>query len=204
MLGRNQPQRDRKNAGVEQTREQPSWHALDRAGVESILGTGERGLSLVDARHRLDRYGPNRLEEPPPPSTLVVLLNQFKSPLIYILLVATAVTLLLGEYVDAGVIAAVLVLNAIIGFVQERRAEASVRALMQLAAHRARVVREGRERELESRELVPGDLVLLESGSRVPADLRLLQATNLAVDESLLTGESVPVQKRSAPVDPET
>jgi magnesium-transporting ATPase (P-type) len=189
MLGRNQPQRDRKNAGVEQTREQPSWHALDRAGVESILGTGERGLSLVDARHRLDRYGPNRLEEPPPPSALVVLLNQFKSPLIYILLVATAVTLLLGEYVDAGVIAAVLVLNAIIGFVQERRTEASVRALMQLAAHRARVVREGRERELES---------------RVSADLRLVQATNLAVDESLLTGESVPVQKRSAPVYPET
>jgi Ca2+-transporting ATPase len=110
---------------------------------------------------------------------LAILLHQFRSPLIYILLVATAVTLFLGEYIDAGVIAAVLALKAVIGFVQEHRAEHSVRALMQLVSPHARVIRGGREREVESRELVPGDLVLLESGVRVPADLRLISATTL-------------------------
>ncbi|HEY5543404.1 MAG TPA: hypothetical protein VIM04_09145 [Candidatus Binatia bacterium] len=110
---------------------------------------------------------------------MAILLHQFRSPLIYILLVATAVTLFLGEYIDAGVIAAVLALNAVIGFVQEYRAEHSVRALMQLVSPHARVIRGGREREVESRELVPGDLVLLESGVRVPADLRLISATTL-------------------------
>lgn len=109
--------------------------------------------------------------------------------------------MLLGEYIDSGVIGAVLALNAVIGFVQEYRAEHSVRALMQLISPRARVIREGREREVESRELVPGDLVLLESGVRVPADLRLISTTALMVDESLLTGESVPVVKKTSPLD---
>jgi calcium-translocating P-type ATPase len=181
----------------EQVRERSLWHALDRAEVESYLQTGEHGLSQAEAGRRLERYGPNQLEEEPPPSALEVLLRQFKSPLIYILLIAATVTILLGEYVDAGVIGAVLVLNAAIGFTQERRAEASVRALMRLAAPQAHVIREGREREIESRELVPGDLVLLESGTRVSADLRLVRTTNLSIDESLLTGESVPVGKRS-------
>ena len=111
-------------------------------------------------------------------------------------------TLALGEYIDSGVIAAVLALNAIIGFIQEYRAEHSVRALMQLVSPKARVIRGGREREVESRELVPGDLVLLESGVRVPADLRLFSSTTLMIDESLLTGESVPVVKKSVPLDP--
>ncbi|MDQ4084151.1 MAG: HAD-IC family P-type ATPase, partial [Actinomycetota bacterium] len=189
---------------VGEKRERPVWHALDRTEVESALATDERSLSEAEAVRRLEYYGPNRLEEAPPPSALAILLNQFKSPLIYILLIAAAITLLLGDYIDTSVIAAVLVLNAVIGFTQERRAEASVRALMQLAAPRARVIREGREREVESSELVPGDLVLLESGSRVPADLRLMRATNLSVDESLLTGESTPVEKGTEPVDERT
>src|SRR5690606_22384850 len=115
--------------------------------------------------------------------------------LIYILLAATVVTLLLEEYLDAAVIGAVLALNAIIGFSQERRAEASVRALMRLMAPKAHIVRDGREWSIESRELVAGDVVLLESGARVPADLRLFSATALRIDESLLTGESLPVTK---------
>ncbi len=190
--------------GNEELTERPVWHALDRAAVESALATDERGLSEAEAARRLEHYGPNRLEETPPPSALAILLNQFKSPLIYILLAAAAITFLLGDYIDTSVIGAVLVLNAVIGFTQERRAEASVRALMQLAAPRARVIREGREREVESSELVPGDLVLLESGSRVPADLRLTRATNLSVDESLLTGESTPVEKGTDPLDERT
>jgi magnesium-transporting ATPase (P-type) len=177
------------------------WHVLDRAEAESVLGTSLHGLARSEVEARLTRYGPNQLEEAPPPSVLAILLHQFTSPLIYLLLFATVVTVVLGEYIDAGVIAAVLALNAIIGFVQERRAEMSVRALMRMVAPRARVIREGREWEVESRDLVPGDLVLLESGVRVPADLRLVSTTALLVNESLLTGESVPVAKNAAALE---
>ncbi|HVQ76987.1 MAG TPA: HAD-IC family P-type ATPase, partial [Candidatus Binatia bacterium] len=180
---------------------QRAWHVLDHAEVASGLGTSARGLTRVEAAARLERHGPNQLEEAPPPSVWAVLLHQFTSPLIYILLVATVVTLLLREFADAIVIAVVLALNALIGFVQERKAERSVRGLMHLVAPHARVIREGREWDVESRELVPGDLVLLESGGRVPADLRLGSATALLVDESLFTGESVPVTKMTARLD---
>lgn len=176
------------------------WHAREREELEALLGTGPRGLAEAEARERLARLGPNQLEEAPPPSALTILLHQFRNPLIYILLVATAVTLALGEYIDAGVIAAVLALNAIIGFTQERKAEVSVRSLMRLLSPRAHVVRDGKEWERESRELVPGDLVLLESGVRVPADLRLVSTTALAVDESLFTGESLPAAKHARPL----
>jgi magnesium-transporting ATPase (P-type) len=177
-----------------------SWHAVDVAEVETRLGTGPHGLDPAEAVARQELYGPNALEDEPPPSLLVVTLRQFKSPLIYILLGAAAVTVLLGEYLDAVVIAAVLILNALIGVTQERQAEGAVRALMQLVVPRARVIRDGHEREIDSRELVPGDMVLLEPGSRVPADLRLLHTSGLQIDESLLTGESLPVSKRSEPV----
>ena len=178
--------------------QQRPWHTLDGAEVERILDVGARGLDAAEAEARLKRYGPNVLEEAPPPSVLALLLHQFQSPLIYILLVAAAVTVAIGEYIDAAVIGAVLVLNALIGFIQEHKAENSVRALMQLVSPHARVFRDGQEREVESSQLAPGDLVLLESGVRVPADLRLLSATTLMVDESLLTGESVPVIKKVA------
>jgi magnesium-transporting ATPase (P-type) len=178
----------------------PPWHALEKAEVEARLGTGPRGLSEAEAQERLARTGPNQLEEIPPPSALSILLHQFKNPLIYILLVATVVTLALGEYIDSGVIAAVLALNAIIGFTQERKAEVSVRSLMRLLSPKAHFIRDGKEWERESRELVPGDLVLLESGVRVPADLRLVSTAALAVDESLFTGESVPASKQARPL----
>ncbi|MBI4507040.1 MAG: HAD-IC family P-type ATPase [Chloroflexi bacterium] len=171
------------------------WHTLDRAAVEALLSTGDRGLTRPEAASRLARHGPNALEEAPPPSELALLLHQFKSPLISILLIAAVVTTLLHEYIDTGVILAVVLLNAAIGFTQERQAERAVRALMRLMSPRARVVREGHAWDVESRELVAGDLVLLESGVRIPADLRLVSTTVLLVDESLLTGESLPVGK---------
>ena len=179
----------------------PAWHLLDGTQIESLLAASARGLARAEATARLERHGPNLLEEAPPPSAWAIFLHQFTSPLIYILLVATVVTLLLREYADAIVIAAVLALNALIGFVQERRAEMSVRALRHLVAPHARVIREGREWDVESRELVPGDLVLLEPGRRVPADLRLVSAIALHVDESLFTGESLPVAKTTARLD---
>ncbi|HLF41302.1 MAG TPA: cation-transporting P-type ATPase [Acidimicrobiia bacterium] len=145
-----------------------AWHAMDGTAVEAQLGTSAWGLGPDEVAARLERYGPNQLEEAPPTSGWVVLLRQFRSPLIYILLLATVVTLLLGEHIDAGVIAAVLALNAVIGFTQERKAEGAVRALMQLVVPHARVVRAGRESEIDSRELVPGDMVLLESAGCRP------------------------------------
>jgi magnesium-transporting ATPase (P-type) len=180
-----------------------AWHALGAEEVESILATSRSGLTDDEAAGRLARVGPNALEAAKPPTALEILLHQFQSPLIYILLIAAAVTVVLGEYIDAAVIAAVLALNATIGFVQERQADRSVRALMGLVAPRAHVVRSGVEREIASEDLVPGDLVTLESGQRVPADLRLITATALRIDESLLTGESVPAGKHDRPVEAE-
>ena len=179
------------------------WHAKSAVEVERLLETGGHGLTDGDASARAMRYGPNQLEEEPAPPAWLVFVRQFRSPLIFILLVALAVTVLLGEYLDAAVIAVVLMLNAVIGFTQERKAEGAVRALMQLVVPRARVVRDGRDAEIDSHDLVPGDVVLLESGARVPADLRLVGANALQVDESLLTGESVPVTKDTEPVVPE-
>jgi magnesium-transporting ATPase (P-type) len=134
-----------------------------------------------------------------PRGDLEILLHQFTSPLIYILLVAFVVTILIDEYTDAAVIAAVLVINAVIGFIQERKADRSVHALMQMAAPTSTVVRDGKESGGRRVDLVPGDIVLLTSGTRVPADLRLVRTTSLQVDESLLTGESKPARKSTDP-----
>jgi magnesium-transporting ATPase (P-type) len=176
----------------------PAW-AVPVAEALARLDVRESGLSEDEARRRLAEHGPNELEEVRGPSVAWLLLHQFRSPLITILLVAAAVTVLLEEYIDAAVIAAVLVLNAVIGFTQEYKAERSMEALRDLARARARVVREGREREIDARELVPGDVVLVETGAKVPADCRLLHAVALEADESLLTGESTTVAKSAEP-----
>lgn len=176
--------------------ESPVWHAMDHHLVAQRLDTGPTGLAGDEARRRLVRHGPNQLKEVPPTSLWVVLLNQFRSPLVYILLIAAVFTSVSGEYIDTAVIAFALLLNASIGFTQERRAEASIRSLMRLVSPGARVIRGSRQLDIESRDLVPGDLVLLESGARIPADLRLISTSALLVDESLLTGESTTVPKR--------
>jgi calcium-translocating P-type ATPase len=174
-----------------------NWHALEHERAAALLETRPTGLSPGEVEARLARYGFNALPESKPTSALVVLLHQVRSPLIYILVLAAVVTVIIGEYIDAAVIAAVVLLNTGIGFVQERKAEASVRSLMKLVSPVARVLRDGREKEVASRDLVPGDVVLLESGAKVPADLRLSATTALAIDESLLTGESVPAAKQA-------
>lgn len=178
-----------------------SWHAAEVTEVEERLGTSGQGLTSTNAAARLERDGPNVLPEEEPPSATAVFLRQFASPLIVILIIAGAVTLALGELIDTAMITLALLLNAVIGFTQERRAAGAVQALMQLVVPRCHVVRDGRDMEIDSRDLVLGDLVLLEPGSRVPADLRLRHVNGLTVDESLLTGESLPVLKHPDPVD---
>ncbi len=182
----------------------PLWHALPTEQVFEALATRPDGLSSDEARRRLERIGPNRLADVPPPSPLVILGHQFASPLIGALGAAALIAAVLGEWIDATVIAAALALNAVFGFVQEWRAERAIRSLLRYLTPKARVVRDGAERVIRSEELVPGDIVLLESGMRVPADLRLFTTVALRVDESILTGESVPVTKRTDPVDPDT
>ncbi len=160
------------------------------------LGTDlKQGLSPAEASRRAHSLGPNALPEAAGPSPLRVLWAQFQSALVLVLLAAAAVSLLLGNTKEAAAVGAVVVLNAALGFVQEYRAERAMSALRRLVLPRARVRRAGQVREVTSRELVPGDLVLLEAGDRVPADGRLVEAVGLRVDESTLTGESVPVDK---------
>lgn len=180
-----------------------AWHALPPEAAAAALGVGLSGLTEAEARRRLERFGPNRLDPPRPPSRGAILLRQFRSPLIYVLLAAAAIALALGEVSDAAFIAAVLVINAAIGFVNEFRAEQAVQALFQLIRTRARVRRGGRVLDVDGEAVVPGDLLLIESGARVSADVRLLDEQGLRVDESLLTGESVPVEKDASDTLPE-
>ncbi|TVQ93402.1 MAG: HAD family hydrolase [Deltaproteobacteria bacterium] len=179
-----------------------AWHSIPAPEVLELLKTQSSGLSADEAALRLKAQGPNQLEDASPPSVLSLIVYQFQSPLIYILFLAGAATLLLQEWVDAAVIFAVLGLNALIGFTQERRAELAVHALGKLVSPKARVIRDRQDHDIPSVDLVRGDVVRLESGMKVPADLRLIRTTNLRVDESLLTGESLPVSKDPEPVEP--
>jgi potassium/sodium efflux P-type ATPase len=179
------------------------WYQLDEKEVFRNLQTSEQGLSLAEASQRLHKYGPNTLPEEEGVSRLKIVLHQFTSPLIYILLAAAVVTATLGDYIDTGVIVSILILNAIIGFIQENKAETSVRALKSMVVSKAKVVRDGREKEIVTEDLVPGDAVLLSSGIRVPADLRLIQTIELKAEEAALTGESIPVEKGTKPIPDE-
>lgn len=178
-----------------------NWYQLDVQEIFKKLGSAESGLSEKEAAVRLQESGPNVIEGEGKTNRLKILLHQFTSPLIYILLIAGVVTILLDEHVDAGVIFAVVALNAIIGFVQEYRAEESVKALMKMVVPKAKVIRNGREKEINSETLVPGDVVLLASGTKVPADIRLLHTIELKAEEALLTGESLPSEKNIAPIE---
>ncbi|KPJ99342.1 MAG: ATPase, partial [Nitrospira bacterium SG8_35_4] len=174
------------------------WYQLDTKELFRKLGSSEQGLPGSDIASRLEQYGPNIFVAEDKTGRFKILLHQFESPLIYILLIAAVVTALLHEYIDTGVIMAVVILNAIIGYVQEFKAEESIRALKKLVVTKARVLRDGVEKEINSEDLVPGDIVLLSSGSKVPADLRLFKVIELRVDESLLTGESLPSDKSTS------
>jgi Ca2+-transporting ATPase len=164
----------------------------------------ERGLEATEAQRRLAKFGPNRLTARKGHGPLIRFLLQFHQPLIYILLAATLVTLLLAEYVDAGVIFGVVLVNAIVGFIQEARALKAIDALAHTLVTEATVIRGGRKQRVQSADIVPGDLVLLQSGDKVPADLRLVRSRDLQIAEAALTGESVPVEKKIEPVAAET
>jgi P-type Ca2+ transporter type 2C len=180
---------------------QIAWHTL--SGQENLerLGSSDQGLEPEEARKRLERFGANSLGEEAKLSRLKIFFDQVKNPLIYILFAAAAVTAVLGHFKDSAVILAVIVINSAIGFWQEFRAEQSMRSLRQLVKASAWVVRGGREIEIGSEDLVPGDVVLLASGDRVPADLRLISTTELRIEEAALTGESVPSDKSTAVLD---
>ncbi|MCS7162184.1 MAG: HAD-IC family P-type ATPase [Bacteroidia bacterium] len=179
-------------------------HVASVEEVVSMLHTTPRGLSSQEAERRLQQVGPNQIQKAPPIFLWKILWHQFSSPFIYLLLAAAGISLFLGDYIDAGVISTVLILNATIGFIQEYRAEKAVEALRSLTAPQATVLRDGVEQRLPAAQLVPGDVVLLESGVRVPADIRLSEAILLQIDESILTGESAPVYKDPSPLPAET
>lgn len=177
-----------------------AWHAAPAEEALETLRTTWEGLRSEEADGRLERYGRNELDVVGVTAWWKVLLRQFVSPLVAILLVAGAVSLVQRHFVDAGAIFLILSINAALGFWQERKAEADVRALQSLSTPSCRVMRDGREQVIEAPLVVPGDIVLLESGERVPADLRLLDANALQVDESMLTGESLAATKSTRAV----
>ncbi|MFG1295012.1 cation-transporting P-type ATPase [Xanthobacter sp. V13C-7B] len=164
------------------------------------LDTGASGISSEEARHRLERHGPNALPEAPARNPIFRFLAQFNNALIYFLLASAVAALALGHTIDAVVIVAVVSVNAVVGFIQEGKAEQALSAIRDLIAPHAAVMRDGSRTSIPVRELVPGDLVLLEAGDRVPADLRLVHARNLLVDEAMLTGESVAAEKHEGSV----
>jgi magnesium-transporting ATPase (P-type) len=179
--------------------------AYARAAEEVVasLETSEAGLTEAEAAHRLSTDGPNRLPEPYRVPPLLRFLKHFDDILIYILLIAAVLKAILGEWVDFWVILAVAVINAVVGFIQEGRAENALEGIRQMLGSTAQVRRGGEWRSVPAEDVVPGDIVRVAAGDRVPADVRLVQATNLRAEESALTGESVPTEKSTDPVDPD-
>ena len=178
------------------------WHQLELREICRLLKADlEHGLSSEEARRRHQEYGPNQVSARAGMPEWKRFLLQFNQPLVYILLIASGITGFLQEWVDAGVIFGVVFINAIIGWLQESKAEKAIEALSRMTVTEVTVRRDGRRQRVPSAELVPGDVVLLQSGDRVPADLRLFQVHRLQVDESALTGESLPVNKHPDPLE---
>ena len=182
---------------------EPAWHSLAADDIFQRLETRTEGLSTDEAARRRARFGPNALPEAASRHPLVRFLAQFNNTLIYFLLVSAVAAGVLGHQIDAAVIIAVVLINAIVGFAQEGKAEKALGAIRKMIAPHAAVWRDGTRTSLPVAELVPGDVVLVEAGDRVPADIRLVRARGLLVDEAMLTGESVSAQKHEAPVEPD-
>jgi len=177
--------------------QQLSWHTKAIPEILAVLHSRERGLTTEEATRRLKKYGLNKLPEGKVDSLLVIFLRQFQSPLIYILLAASMVVFAMGETIDGSIILAVLFFNAIVGTIQEGKAQNTLRTLKKFVETKATVLREGKELIISDSQVVPGDIILLQEGERVPADARIIAATNLKIDEAALTGESEPVHKNS-------
>ncbi|MDZ7609832.1 MAG: cation-translocating P-type ATPase [Candidatus Desulforudaceae bacterium] len=175
------------------------WHQKEINQVIEELGTSLNGLSQTEAQKRLEEYGPNELQEKEKKSPFIMFLDQFKDFLIIVLICAAVIAGVVGKPIDALAIIAIVILNAIIGFIQEYKAEEAMAALKKMAAPKSTVLRDGVPSNILASEIVPGDIVLLEAGQIVPADMRL-ETVNMKVDEAALTGESVPVEKHIAPL----
>lgn len=175
------------------------WHQKEISQVIEELGTSLNGLSQTEAQKRLEEYGPNELQEKEKKSPFIMFLDQFKDFLIIVLICAAVIAGVVGKPIDALAIIAIVILNAIIGFIQEYKAEEAMAALKKMAAPKSTVLRDGVPSNILASEIVPGDIVLLEAGQIVPADMRL-ETVNMKVDEAALTGESVPVEKHIAPL----
>ncbi len=172
------------------------WHAVEASEVVRALGTSPNdGLTANEAEKRLNEFGPNELEEAERTSLLRMIVDQFNNFIVIVLIIAALISAVLGDYIEAVAILAIVVLNALLGVVQERRAEEALAALRRLAAPEAQVIRDGHRLTIPARALVTGDVVMLEAGNYVPADLRLVETVNLRIEEAALTGESVPVSK---------
>jgi len=183
--------------------EQVAWHSLDTAAALSRLAVAETGLSSAEVARRTEQYGLNELKEKPRPTFLQLVIGQLNNFIVILLIVASIISALLGDWFEAAVIMLIVVLNAILGVVQESRAEEALAALKKMAAPESQVLRDGKHVSVPARQLVPGDIVFLEAGNFIPADIRLIEAVNLRVEEAALTGESVPVQKNETLLLPE-
>jgi Ca2+-transporting ATPase len=172
-----------------------SWHAKTSEETLKELGTSEAGLSQTEVQKRLIENGPNELKKEKRSSPIKMLLKQFTDILIIILLIATGLSIAIGELPDAIVIIAIVAATAILGFVEEFRSEKAVEALKKMTAPTAMVLRDGKETKIPTHGIVPGDIILLYAGDKIPADARLIKSFNLKVDESSLTGESSPSKK---------
>src|SRR5665811_267318 len=187
----------RETGGIKLATYAEDWHALSLEETFNLVSSSQQGLTQAEASKRLSTVGTNELPRGKKPNKFLAFLRQFKSPLIYILIVAAVITLFFGSTVDALVIALILVVNAIIGFFQENKAENVLETLKELAAPKSTVVRAGVPEVIDTRQIVPGDVILLQAGDRVPADARLFTCKTLKVDESMLTGESETVVKQT-------
>jgi len=181
-----------------------TWYSLSPPEVLKRLKTNIQGLTQEEAQKRLVQYGENKLEEKKPVTPWQIFFNQFKSVLIAILLIATIASFAIGEVTDAFTILAIVILNAILGFTQEFKAEKALEALKKMLALQAKVIRAGVPVSIDTHFIVPGDIVVLEIGEKVPADLYLLKVESLQIDESVLTGESVPVSKETGVLPQDT
>ena len=173
------------------------WHSIPSNQVADILQTdAENGLSMDEAKKRLKKFGENIISVKKERSSIVSFLLQFKQPLVLILIIAGFITAILQEWIDSGVIFGVVFVNAIIGFIQEYKANKAIQALAKIVKTENVVIREGKKLRLISKEIVPGDVVQLHSGDKIPADVRLFHTKDLRIDQSILTGESITTQKQ--------